>query len=183
MYTLYQTVLDTGDPDKIETNGPIKCTSNDAWLGHGFYFWDWFIDLAHHWGKTHCGGRYVICRAFCDFLRDEIYDLINNPEHIQEFHDVAEDLIETYKDKDKLITVPFIFEYLKSIDAFSYKAIRACGIGSFPNLSIRISFVPYHSAFIESLPAWQVCILNKASIKKDSYRIVYPDEYTQDYVV
>lgn len=96
---------------------------------------------------------------------------------------MAEDLIEKYQDKDKQITVSFIFEFLKSIDAFSYKAIRACGIGSFPNLSIRISFVPFHQAFIESIPAWQVCILNKASIKKDSYRIVYPDEYSQDYVV
>lgn len=178
MRTVYQTVIDTDDADKIENNGPIKCNANDAWLGFGYYFWEEFISLAHYWGKTHCRGNYVICRAYCDLSSDDIYDLINNPKHIQEFHEIAMELKEKYGNK---ITVSFILEYLKSINIFAYKAVRACGINSFPNFSNKIPFAKW--AHIESLPAWQICFYYKNLIVKGSYKIVYPDEYAQDYVV
>ena len=183
MRILYQTIIDSGDPDKIERDGPIKCSSSDAWLGIGYYFWDSFIDLAHHWGKTHCNGNYVICKATENYSEEELYDLINNPEHIIQFRGITEALMAKYSKSKKQLTVPFIIEYLKSIGVFSYKAIRACGIGSFYAFTYNIVFSTGHKAFLESLPAWQICILEKQSVLSGSYKIVYPQHYIQEYVV
>lgn len=43
---LYQTVEDRNNPDDVEQHGPFLCTNKMAWLGHGYYFWDTFINLA-----------------------------------------------------------------------------------------------------------------------------------------
>lgn len=179
MHTLYQAIKDTGDPDKVENNGPIKCNNDGAWLGNGYYFWDSFEDLAHHWGNTHYDGHYMVCSATSEFHQDDVYDLINNPEHILEFREICKRLEAKYDE----ISVPFAIEFLKSIKAYNYKAIRACGVMSFNTFTQRIVFSLSHKAFIELLPAWQVCVTDKSILTSGSYKVIFPQEYAEDYVV
>lgn len=181
MRTLYQAVRDTGDPDKIESNGPIKCTNNSAWLGHGYYFWDSFVELAHHWGKTHYKGCYMVCSATSELAEADVYDLIDNPEHIREFRDICKGLMSIYGIE---ITVPFAIEYLKSENDYTYKAIRACGINSFGNsVAQKIVFEQGHRAFMEMFPAWQICVTDKNILTSGSYKVIYPQEYAIGYVI
>lgn len=63
---IFQTVKDLDNVDQLEQQGPIFCDSNSAWLGHGYYFWDSEIDLAHWCGKVHCqynGYDYLILKS------------------------------------------------------------------------------------------------------------------------
>ena len=36
----YHTLEDRGNPKEILESGPKQCFRADAWLGHGYYFWD-----------------------------------------------------------------------------------------------------------------------------------------------
>lgn len=185
MRTLYQTIKDTGNPDTVERNGPILCKADTAWLGVGYYFWEGSIDLAKHWGETHCNNKYMICQAKSEFKPEDIFDLINNYDHIEELAYMQEALLDKYKDKDyDDIPVCFVIEYLKSINAFVYKAVRATAINSFGRFARRIPFIANsHIYFMESKPAWQVCVIDKSFLIPGSYKVIYPEEYIADYAV
>lgn len=72
---LYQ-AIDGGRKAVPET--PIYCSTSDARLGHGYYFWDSIIDAAHWWGKVHYGGHYIICQSFYDAHSDKLFDLLGD---------------------------------------------------------------------------------------------------------
>ena len=36
----YQTLENRSNPDQIEEQGPFLCRHKNAWLGEGYYFWD-----------------------------------------------------------------------------------------------------------------------------------------------
>ena len=40
----------TQEKRKVRLVSPVKCNRCDAWLGHGYYFWDDYDD-AFIWGK------------------------------------------------------------------------------------------------------------------------------------
>lgn len=183
MRTLYQTIRDTGDPDKIEQNGPILCNDKNAWMGDGYYFWDSSFDLAKHWGETHYNNQYMICSAKSEFRENEIFDLINNYSHIVEFEEAFDELQNIYPNIANRITVAFVIEYIKKVGKFAYKAIRACGINSFGSFSRRVFFPLKSCCFIELKPAWQVCVVDKSFLIEDSFKVIYPEEYATDYIV
>jgi hypothetical protein len=182
MRTLYQAIQNTENPDKIEHDGPIFCGNASAWLGPGYYFWDSFIELAHIWGRVHCGGDYMICEAFSEFNTEEILDLINNPDQIRDFWESFLLL----KDNPRLLcpggslTVGSVIESLKKTNAFPYKAIRANGNNSFnsyQNPVIKVLFAYNLPAFMELPPAWQVCVIDKTFLQNGSYHVIFPEEY------
>lgn len=54
----------TQEKRNVRLVSPVKCTRRDAWLGHGFYFWDEYED-AIIWGKCSKNrtGRYEIYKS------------------------------------------------------------------------------------------------------------------------
>ncbi len=152
-------------------NAPYLCIKN-PWLGNGYYFWDSFIELAHWWGETHYHGNYIITEAECPFPENEVYDLINNPEHIKEFANYVEML---EKKNGEEVTVPQAIEHMKKHTSFSriYKAVRADG-----RLSIshyyeynkpyirRVRFNLEGNQYIDLLPPWQYCIFYRENTPK-----------------
>ncbi len=81
--SLFQTVEDRNNPWDIASKGPFLCSRSNAWLGEGFYFWDSFIELAHWWGNTVYGGKYVVCKSYCSNPLVETYDLYDNFDNLQ----------------------------------------------------------------------------------------------------
>ena len=72
---------------------PIRCTTSDARLGYGHYFWESIIDAAHWWGKERYGkNNYIICQSFYDAHSDKYFDLIGNLDHRKKLKACADEL-------------------------------------------------------------------------------------------
>lgn len=188
--TVYQTLEDRGNPDFIETNGPFLCSRNNAWLGNGYYFWDSFIENAHWWGRE--GARftngYFICEAFYDFDERICFNLIDNPEHLQLFNDAKKIMQERGLYVANQTTVARMIEYLQNtLKVFKYEAIRVYGVNSksfnSPYSSRTIFDKKHNEKYLDSLPAIQICFYSKTSLNLRNFRIIFPDEYNDDYVV
>lgn len=180
---LYQTVEDRSNPDYIEQYGPFKCTNKNSWLGHGYYFWDTFIDIAHWWGElNYRKNGYIICQSSCDGDLEKVYDLVGKPELFKEIEQVA--AIIRQRNNTEFVYVPEIFEYLKQKTSFlsRYKAIRVYPLETLPNHNVRYRFNRKNRAFIDTRPAIQFCILDKDFLNGE-YRIVYPQTYCSGMVM
>lgn len=188
--TVYQTLEDRDNPDYVENNGPFPCKRNNAWLGSGYYFWESFIENAHWWG---CEGArftngYFICEAFYDFDETNCFNLIDNPEHFQLFNNSKKIMLEKGLYVPNQTTVARIVEHLKNtLKVFNYEAIRVYGINSKSinsTYSNRTIFDKKHNTkYLDSLPTIQICFYSKSSLNLRDYRLIYPPEYTDDYLV
>lgn len=178
---IYQTLQDWNNPNDVRDNGPFPCTSDDAWLGDGYYFWDTFLDLAHWWGEAQHNGKYIIVKGVCKFKRKHCFDLQGEPEHMALFISIAK-LFESEGYLFDDTTVNEILEYLKENGMFDYKAVRAVGVQSisptkWPQYSYRLLFNPETKHFIELMPAIQICFYDKNCMDMKDYEIIYPDKH------
>lgn len=75
---------------------PILCTRKDAWLGHGYYFWDEEFD-ADIWGKTSKNktGRYEVYSATIE--SEQILDTVFSELDYQFFLQAMEKVVNTCK--------------------------------------------------------------------------------------
>lgn len=176
---LYQAVEDRDNPDEIEQKGPFMCKRKDAWLGHGYYSWDSFIELAHWWGGSSYDGNYVICLSHCDYTFPHTYDLYNCPEHLENFKVLSDSLGKEFP--NKRITVCFVLEMLKSHSDFmtEFQAIRAKADNCWRDVP-HIPFVIRNFARLEMIPPIQICVLNKSFLIDGEYQIVYPNKYLSE---
>ncbi len=178
----YNTVRDDENPDYIEDYGPFKCTRGDAWLGHGYYFWEEDEEMfyAHKWGVESCDNSYVICSA--DLNLPKMLDLsgsVTDRSTLKELITVIKELDKKY-DKN-LLTVGKAIELLKEINkrpnykgVFDFDSIRAQD----DPYATRIP-IPYTSETSSALnlnPRVQICVFNKGDTIKN-YKIVYPEDY------
>jgi hypothetical protein len=188
--TVYQTLEDRGNPDYVENNGPFPCNRNNAWLGNGYYFWDSFIENAHWWG---CEGSrftngYFICEAIYDFDETICFNLIDNPQHFQLFNNTKKIMLEKGLYVPNQTTVARIIEHIKNtLKVFKYEAIRVYGINSksfnSPYSNRTIFDKKHNTKYLDSLPAIQICFYSKSSLNFRDYTLIYPPEYTDDYLV
>ena len=182
---IYQTLEDRNNADYVERDGPFKCT-NKPWLGNGYYFWDTFIELAHWWGRQGYNDNYIICQAFIDKSLDDVLDLVGNTEQMKEFKEYV-DILKRTVQKDK-ITVAFVIEYMKKTSKeFPYKAIRANFINSIKTdkniKDNRLPGIPSNTAYLDTTPSIQICIIDKSCIATDSFEIIYPEAYSKGYTI
>lgn len=186
----YQTLEDRGNPEEIESKGPFLCNRPKAWLGEGYYFWDSFINNAHWWGKKGaCYVRgYIICESSYE-LNEKCFDLHDNPQHMSYFENVIRLMTkQRLYQKDKT-TVARIIEFVKQNTSFSeaYEAIRVNGTNSVALKSHFSSKIPFKSGknyqYLDISPAIQICFFNKSSLNRKDFKIVYPPEYSEEYVV
>jgi hypothetical protein len=177
----YQTLENRNNPDKIEEQGPFLCSHKNAWLGKGYYFWDSFIENAHWWGQkgVRYKNGYVICESTFELDEDKCFNLIDNPEHLTSFKFVKSAL-QTKQIHDKPV-VSRIIEFLKQQKNFKYEAIRANGINS--RNDDRTLFMANGYQYLESSPAIQICFLTKNALNRKGFKIVYPEEYAEGFVV
>lgn len=193
MRKAFQT-LENRDIDKIEKDGPFKCSKGNAWLGDGYYFWDSFIEVAHWWGTDGAFYKtpgYVICQAFFEFNEEKCFNLVDNPEHLEMFNETKNVLRKEGLYEDNKTTVARIIEFLKRKNkSFNFEAIRAYGVNSIGKNSFysnRTIFVYKNEKagfqYLDSTPAIQICFFRKNSLGLNKYKIIYPPEYTDEYLV
>jgi len=183
--TLYQTLEDRENPDKIEAEGPFICRSFGAWLSEGYYFWDTHIELGHWWGeKIYQQKGYVICRAYGK-LDEACWDLHGNGRHRIEFEKVCGEMIEQGIAEAETLMVPNVIAFLRKNSKFPYKAIRALGVGSVSSnqtasrIVFRMKFVESNKSFLDLRPPIQLCLFEKRGLSLKDYLIVFPDKYVE----
>ncbi len=191
---IYQTLEDRYNADKVEQFGPFKCKQENAWLGSGYYFWDYHIELGHWWGRTSYGkDKYMICRGLCDVRSEKCWDLHDNGKHRIEFKQAVDLLIKYKVAPINKITVPQVIQYARKKGMFKYEAIRIYGINSAtaPNPSsndivdVGTQFLFNRKnikAYFEPLPVIQVCLLTKKSLAFRNFQVVWPDHYYEEIV-
>lgn len=168
----YHTLQNRDNVDEIENSGPIKCTTKAAWLGHGYYFWDYNIHWAHNFGRSRYGSSYMIFEAEIA-LNQETYDLYGNVRHKMEFKELWEELKENgYFEVGEEITVPKLIEYLKRYIGFSYTSIRAADT---PDRESVISFGGKRGEYLILNERVQICLITKKNLSLQSFRVIYPD--------
>lgn len=186
-HTIYQTLELRDDGLKVEDHGPYICKSSGAWLGEGYYFWDYHIDLAHWWGNLRYSSKglpYLICEAKCELNEKNCWDLHNNGKHQKEFIDLLIAFSNSKIANVSTITVSQIIEYAKLKRCFNKYAVRANGIDSTPKVLTKIAVgtrlkfnFTQKWAYYELFPPIQVCIIHKEKVNFNSFIAVYPDDY------
>lgn len=183
---IFQTLLNKENPDYVEEYGPFKCAKPNAWLGHGFYFWDSHIELGHWWGEVSYGDNYIICKAKI-FIDKLCFDLHGNGNHRNEFKAVCNEMINAGMTTRENLLVPQVIEFLKRKNLFKYEAIRALGTNSVSGtltdsyIIYRLRFVRKSSTFMDLQPPVQICLLSKTALSLQNYKVVYPDEFVENY--
>lgn len=179
----YHTVEDRNNPDVILLEGPFRCEQEDAWLGHGYYFWDTDIGWAHKWGKNAYRRRgYVICMANIENNPEVMFDLVGNVEHMMEFEEMIKLLEADASYQRERPLVAEIVEFMKKRGFFTHKAIRAADNPS-PNV-VEVDFrpprnmnQPSNRPFMRLGQRVQICLLEKSEITLQDFSIVYPEKY------
>lgn len=173
--TLYHTIRKDRIVAASVKNAPYRCVNN-AWLGEGYYFWDSFIDLAHWWGESHYGGNYIITETGLAIKEDEVFDLVGNTDHIADFADYAEAMIQKKGDE---VTVPEVIEHMKRHTRLleSFKAIRADGRLSIARFSpytnrLKFSLAKGHPQYLDLFPSIQYCLFEKTDVNQPTIAFI-----------
>ena len=178
---LYHTLSDNDNPDYIERNGPFKCEHEKAWLGHGYYFWEDYINNAHWWGNSSYNGNFVIFHAVREYDHDNCLDLTDKT-NLDDLKNIVTHLYSRELAHGSL-TFPEILEKLKAKGIYTQKIIkiRSEYTKKFDS-STAIKFNSGKPQFIDLEPPIQICFFDKPSIKITQFKIVYPPKYADGYV-
>jgi hypothetical protein len=178
---IYQTLQNWGNPQLILQEGPFICTSDDAWMGDGYYFWDTFKELAHWWGESQHNNNYIICGGICDFDPKLCLDLHGEPEDIALVSALHQVMIDENLVTDNF-TLNELITYMRQIGLFHYTAIRMSVVGSFTprvwnKYIVRMHIKKDDKRFIDFLPPIQICFYEKDCMNLTEFGIFYPDHY------
>lgn len=175
----YHTVEDRNNPDVILLEGPFRCEREDAWLGHGYYFWDTRISLAHFWGEVNFRWRgYVVCEALINDDPAILWDLDGKIAHQEEFIAALDMMIDAgVITRDGDATANDVITFLKRQNLMTYKAIRAADEDKD---TYFLRFKPRSEpkqAQMRLRQRVQICLLEKSEITLQDFSIIYPEKY------
>lgn len=185
----YQTLEDR-DIHRVESEGPFQCTHASAWLGNGYYFWESFIENAHWWGidGAKYSNGYIICESTFILDENKCFNLVDNPDHLAQFNECRNILRSQNLYEEGKTRVSRIINYVKGLGVFNYEAIRVYGINSVSfrsKYANRTVFKHGHGLlqYLDSTPAIQINFFSKNSLNRTGFKIVFPVEYSEGYVV
>lgn len=172
---IFQTLEDRDNPNYVERNGPFPCNRTNAWLGDGYYFWDTFVENAHWWGEycNNSNGRYIICKAVCDYDPNLCFDLTGgNMQHLEYFNEVILMMKKQGLFTEKT-TVARIIKYLKDdLKIFKYEASRVYGVLSKSvqsKYSSTVLFSIGKPQYLDTKPAIQICFYTNKSLNLKTF--------------
>ena len=179
---------------------PIYCSTCDARLGEGYYFWDSAINAAHWWGRKHYHGNYIICQSFYDAHSDRYFDLLGNVKHRSVLNECA-DILRQRKPDD--FSLAEVLELLKcQLPQFKelYWAIRAEAINkSYPDRKHDIPLIKGECSLCDEVDIpfehggkrlvlscsqrVQVCVTDLTFLIDREYKSIYPECWGEFYMV
>ncbi|MGO3805988.1 MAG: hypothetical protein ACTJHT_06765 [Sphingobacterium sp.] len=121
---VYQTLRFLNNNERVLQEGPYKCLRSDAWLGHGYYFWEDSLRPAKYWGKRMHDNKYIIGKGRCEINEENCFYLVGSVKH-NEFFVEALNQISEIGELSSNVTVPHVIDYLKKTGQFPFYACRA----------------------------------------------------------
>jgi|GEM_PF-625937 len=124
MKEVYQTLRYLNNNDYVLNNGPFKCVQDNAWLGHGYYFWEESLKPAKYWGMKFKDDKYIVCKGLCEINEDNCFYLVGSVKH----NELLEFALRQIQDMDELttdVTIPRVITYLMDCGQFPFYACRA----------------------------------------------------------
>jgi hypothetical protein len=175
--TLFHTVSDQKNPDFVKSNAPFICIHR-PWLGIGYYFWDSDIELAHWWGQSHYGGKYMICETIGE-IDEMCLDLMDGGQRLA-FKAKCGEFLLKMKKKASQVTVREMLDFWITQDREAFNSVRAlptADLGFSIKTGFKLKFTKKGSAYLDfSLPV-QVCLYDKKALSLQKLKIVYPVYY------
>jgi hypothetical protein len=115
-----------GSSSDCYNNAPLLSNScNEQWVvKEGYYFWPDSKKHAHFWGDNHYQKCYIIIDYNLNLKQDEIYDLVGNQAHIDEFTEILKIYMEATKLVQSKVYVYQLIEYIRKKVKFPYLAIK-----------------------------------------------------------
>ena len=153
----YHTAKNLGTKESIEKKAPFFCSSKDAWLGTGYYYWDRDINLAHEWGKNFCDNNYVIVHNKLNLVN--CFDLVGTPDHKKTLLKIKNEFIAKGKLNENDIKISVLIEYLRQNDLFPFLTIRAED-----RYREKTKFVKNKHEFTFLDSRIQICVINKTKV-------------------
>lgn len=180
MITGYHTVEDRDNPHYIELEGPFRCEREDAWLGHGYYFWDTYQPWAHEWGKNAYKSKgYVVCSAMISNDETIMWDLYGNVAHNLEFIAALETLLESgkYKSQDEILTSDVI-DFLRIKGLFHYLSVRVGDLYvQTKKVALKHPDERGRRAYMNVGERVQICLFEKSELTLCDFSIIFPEKY------
>ena len=171
----YHTVEDRGNPEFIKANAPFKCTRGDAWLSHGFYFWDEDFKRAKDWGeKAYKKNGYVICECTLKLLK--MFDLAGRIKYqgmYLEYINILKTKFPVSKDTPIGEVIALLRAYNQIGIVFDYDSVRA----SDSPRNTKTKFVQSRPETSDLNKRIQICLFDKSPINLQGLRIVSPNKY------
>jgi hypothetical protein len=190
--TVYQTLGNRNNPKEIEDNAPFICDNSKAWLGDGYYFWDTFINNARWWGEISYQNDYIVCQSVCDDLDERCFDLVGNTNHLN----LLRLTIDEMKQKNLLTGIPTlrrVINHLRfKVKISNIEAVRVLGenvrglnleLPRYILLQINKNNKNFKQRYLDLEPPIQICFFTKKSMGLQKCKIVYPPQYTSEFVV
>lgn len=173
--TAYQTLEDRENPDEIESNGPYKCRSSNAWLGIGYYFWDSNVQWAHEWGEKSYSNDYIICEAGI-VVDESCFDLVGNISHQIELIEIIGEFKRSGYLSDKgTVYLGQLIQLMKNHGVFEYNSIRA----NDNKKAFNLMFTKNNREGTTLLRRTQICLVDKTNLILRTFRIIYPEHYME----
>lgn len=122
---------------------PVCCKRSDAWLGHGYYFWEDESD-AHIWGKLSKkeSGYYQIYKG--DIVCDNFLDTVYDETHYKMWKEQIEKAATDYKNKTgKVPNIKVICNYIMNVAKWNTKMDGILFNDSPSSQRSLISYFPY----------------------------------------
>ena len=174
----YQTMKYIGSCDDCFDLAPILSNSQVLqWvLKEGYYFWPKSLDNAHFWGKSHYQGRYIVVDYNLELNEDDIFDLVGDPEHLDDFKEILKAYISITEKTQKDVFVYQVIEHMifKYPQFFTFLAIKVENLPGFKSSTNKIKFSNVDSMFLNK--RIQICLLKKAENKIIKNEIIYKTE-------
>lgn len=166
----------------IEKNAPFLSEYNPTenklqFLGTGYYFWDYNLELAHYWGKSHYRNNYFIIESSLNMPEGLFLDLVGNRKHLIYFYDLTCRIESEVPDRTKWTIGAFI-EHMKRLDKkipgiFPFKVIRAIDHSAKPKKESTFNFVEGKANFININPRLVICLTEKNELFLRTKAIVF----------
>lgn len=180
MLTGYHTVEDRNNREVILFQGPFRCEREDAWLGHGYYFWDTNLFWAHEWGQNAYRKQgYVICSGVIDNSTDVLWDLYGNVEHNLEFIAAMDTILESglYKSEEEILASDII-DYLRMKGVFRYSGVRVADTyNRTKQIALKHPDGRGRRAYMMIGERVQICLFEKSELLLRDFIIVFPEKY------
>ncbi|HAV3540731.1 TPA: hypothetical protein JIE29_003546 [Acinetobacter baumannii] len=185
---------------KGETPGIDKNDEVYQWLTDGYYFWLNSDRYAQWWGERILKSDYLITRYEISLNREDVYDLLENPDDEDDFFFLVESYLKKYEESKKRglgstmpePTVSTILQFFRTrhSDVFPYQAITitdnwiAKPVYKYIDKHKALKMTPKSitgSDKYRPMGRPQICVFEEAKAYITSPQPIYPQQYVDDF--